>query len=67
VDAKAKPWHDDLKGRMENRYEGTPEVDVEMYPALRPPLYPQSLAALRKYRGRLPEGFKFDREDANRR
>ena len=43
------------------------EVDVDMYSAVRPPIHRRSLAALRKYRGRLPAGFKFDREDANRR
>jgi antitoxin MazE len=42
------------------------EVDVEIgRPSHEPLLARESLATLRKYRGRLPAGFKFDRHDAN--
>lgn len=33
----------------------------------RKPLPREILARLRKYRGRMPEGFKFDREEAHER
>ncbi len=45
-------------------------VDVDLHGKpieLSPSLRRQHLATLRKYRGRLPAGFKFDRHDANSR
>ena len=44
------------------------EVEVDIIRAAPPPASDrQALAALRKYRGRLPSNFKFDRQDANGR
>ena len=46
------------------------EISVARKDALnvkRAPLPRDVLARLRKYRGRMPEGFKFDRDDAHER
>lgn len=52
----------DLKpgDRVEADRHGNP---IELSPSLRR----QHLASLRKYRGRMPAGFRFDRDDANAR
>lgn len=42
------------------------EIEVDIFrTAPQPASDRQALTALRKYRGRLPSGFKFDRHDAN--
>jgi antitoxin MazE len=47
---------------IEVHVAGRRDLEIEKAPAPR-----QLLARLRKYRGRLPAGFRFDRLDANER
>jgi antitoxin MazE len=59
---------EDIAAAMNLKHGDRIDVDlhgqqIEQSPSLRR----QHLASLRKYRGRLPAGFKFDRHDANSR
>ena len=59
---------EDIAAAMDLKHGDRVDVDLHVKPIeLSPSLRRQHLASLRKYRGRLPAGFKFDRYDANSR
>jgi len=59
---------DDIVATMDLKPGDEVDVDLHHKPVELPPsLRRQHLASLRKYRGRMPAGFKFDRHDANTR
>ena len=59
---------DDVAVTMGLRHGDQVEADLHGKPVeLSPALRRQHLASLRKYRGRMPAGFRFDRHDANAR
>ena len=59
---------DDVAAAMGLRPGDRVDVDLHGKPIEpSPSLDRQHLASLRKYRGRMPAGFKFDRYDANSR
>lgn len=59
---------EDIAAAMDLKHGDRVDVDLHGKPIeLSPTLRRQHLASLRKYRGRLPAGFKFDRHDANSR
>ena len=59
---------DDVAVAMDLKPGDRVDVDLHGKPIeLSPSLRREHLASLRKFRGRLPAGFKFDRHDANSR
>jgi antitoxin MazE len=59
---------EDIAAAMDLKHGDQVDVDLRGKPIeLSPSLRRQHLASLRKYRGRMPADFKFDRHDANAR
>ena len=59
---------EDIAAAMDLKHGDRVDVDLHGKPIeLSPSLRREHLASLRKFRGWLPAGFKFDRHDANSR